>query len=144
MNYNFLAAKNYWKKAPKEVQTGKVAILAWNVCKVIGKRTYNELPALIAEFNSSEKYRPLGCAIAHWHNQRMWQFVENGYENISMDNLKKLGIITPCLDADLKNKGYMVKEGFVFPKREVKARSQIDPVAELGIITDVMKSLEAT
>eukprot|EP00826_Nyctotherus_ovalis_P057657 TRINITY_DN7892_c0_g1_i2.p2 TRINITY_DN7892_c0_g1~~TRINITY_DN7892_c0_g1_i2.p2 ORF type:complete len:147 (-),score=58.58 TRINITY_DN7892_c0_g1_i2:102-542(-) len=141
MNYNFLAAKNYWKKTPKDMQTSGLFDLSWQICKSVGRKTYHELPDMISKY--PEKYKSIAGMLAHWHNQRMWEYVENGYESISMETLKTLGIVG-TLDAMLKAKGYEVKDGFVFPKRQEKARTQIDPAAELRAISDVMKSLEAS
>lgn len=141
MNYNFLAAKNFWKKAPKEAQTSGLFDLSWQICKSVGRKTYHELPDMISKY--PEKHKSIAAMLAHWHNQRMWEYVENGYESISMDNLKRLGIVG-TLDAVLKAKGYEVKGNFVFPKRQEKPRAHVDPAAELKAISDVMKSLEAS
>ena len=98
MNYNFLAAKNYSKKIAKEISLHELFSTCWNLCKAVGKKSYYEIPLFINKLNSDPKMSLIGNAVSYWHNKRMWEYVENGYECISLENLKKLGITTNSLD----------------------------------------------
>ncbi len=144
MNYNFLAAKNYSKKAPREIKDKHLFTLVWRLCKCVGQKMYKDVPEVVAKISNNEKYQPIAKAAAFWHNKRMWDYVENGFESISMDNLGKLGIVTPTLTDELKTRGYVVKEGYVYPKRqEVEKVPQINAAGELKAIAETMRSLEA-
>ena len=143
MNYNFLAAKNYHKKIPREIKEKHLLGLVWRLCKAIGQKSYKDIPEIVSKIANSEKYQPIAKAITFWHNKRMWDYVENGFESISLDNLNKLGIITPALPDELKSKGYAIREGYVYPKRQEAEKPKLDAAGELKAIAETMRSLEA-
>ena len=88
------------------------------------------------------KYQPISRAITAWHNGRMWNYVENGFESISMESLQKLGIVG-SIDEEIKARAYIVKEGYVYPKRQEKEKHAIESTTELRTIAETMRSLES-
>ena len=142
MNYNYLAARNYAKKWPREIKDKHLFSLIWRVCKAVGQKAYKDLPEIIGKIANNEKYVPIAKAISDWHSKRMWAYVENGYESISMEMLQKLGISGVLAD-EIKARGYAVKEGFVYPVRQPKEKGAISTKKELDAIIDTMKSLES-
>ena len=142
MNYNFLAAKNYAKKWPKELKDKALFSWVWKLCKAVGQKQYVQIPEIVAKISNNEKHKPVANAIISWHNKRMWNYIENGFESVSMETLQKLGFVGVLAD-EIKTRGYIVKEGYVYPTRQEKEKPAFNPKAELDSITTTMKALES-
>jgi hypothetical protein len=142
MNYNVLAAKNYQKKCAKAVKDKPLFSHVWRLCKAVSAKQYKEIPEIMAKLSNQERLVPIAKAITAWHNKRMWDFVERGFQSISMDSLQKLGI-SGSLPDEIKARGYVVQEGFVYPKRHEKPSKPIDTVPHLEAIARTMAALES-
>lgn len=143
INFNFLTAKNFSKKAPKEIRTKNLYTLIWKLCTSIAQKTYKDIPEIVKKIANNEKNQVIAKAITYWHNKRMWEYVENGFESISMDNIEKLGIISLSLPDEITKRGYQIIDNFVYPKRQEAEKAKINAAAELKVIAETMRSLEA-
>ena len=142
MNYNVLAAKNYQKKCKREVKDRMLFVQMWRLCKAVSTKQYKDIPDITAKIANQDRLQPIARAITAWHHKRMWDYVERGFQSISMESLQKLGIAGSLPD-EIKARGYLVQDGYIYPKPHDKPSQSLASASHLEAIAHTMAALES-